>query len=221
MTDEPAGRSVGTAPRDIVFDFGNVLFHWQPAALVARLLPDEVRGEDAAARAWVEQVFEGFEGDWGEFDRGQLEPARLAERIAARTGLRVEAARRVIDAVPHELRPEPGMVALLGRLRAAGRRVWFLSNMPAVYAAQLEAAHPFLADFDGGIFSARVALSKPDPAIFALAERRFGIRPAATLFVDDVQKNVDAAMAAGWQALLFVDTAACLAEFERRGLLSA
>ena len=31
----------------------------------------------------------------------------------------------------------------------------------------------------------------------------FGLEPAATLFIDDSQKNVDGAKAAGWQAVLF------------------
>ena len=33
----------------------------------------------------------------------------------------------------------------------------------------------------------------------------FGLDPAATIFIDDSQKNVDGAKAAGWQAVLFTD----------------
>lgn len=204
---------------NVVFDFGNVLFHWQPPALLARLLPDQAH-DAAAADAWVDRFFEGFDGDWGEFDRGQLEADELAGRIAARTGLAVEAARRVIDAVPHELRAEPGMVALVERLRAAGHRLYYLSNMPASYAAHLEAHHPFLARFDGGVFSARVALVKPDPAIYALFARRYALDPHETLFVDDVQRNVDAAVDAGWRGLRFVDGASCSMALGRLGLFA-
>ena len=204
---------------NIVFDFGKVLFEWQPHALLARLLPHRAP-DDAAAHAFVAEFFEGFGGDWGEFDRGMVEPDVLAERIARRTGLRLDEARAVIDAVPHALEPMAGMPALLERLGAAGHALYFLSNMPAPYADHLEANHAFLSLFRAGVFSARVKLIKPDPEIFAHATDAFGVDPADTLFIDDVQKNVDAARDAGWQAIRFDSAAQCAAELERLGVLA-
>ncbi|BDM22385.1 hypothetical protein KMS_R21420 [Pseudomonas sp. LRP2-20] len=46
---------------------------------------------------------------------------------------------------------------------------------------------------------------KPEPEIFQLLLRRYGLDPSRTLFIDDVQKNVDAAKEQGMQALRFVD----------------
>ena len=127
--------------------------------------------------------------------------------------------RKVIDAVPHELQPMRDTVALLQRLHGAGHALYFLSNMPAPYADHLEANHDFIALFRAGIFSARVNLIKPDPAIFAHALEQFAIAAPDTLFIDDVLHNVQAARAAGWQALQFRDAAQCEAELVRLGLL--
>ena len=203
---------------NLVFDFGGVLFRWQPHEFIARLLPERAPNE-AAAQAMVLEFFESFGGDWGEFDRGTIEAAPLAERIAARTGLSVVQARSVIDAVPEELQPVPATVDLLHRLQRAGRPLYFLSNMPEPYARHLEARHEFLAWFRSGLFSSRVQLIKPEPAIFALAAETFGIDPAQTLFIDDVAHNVDAARAAGWQALHFHNPQQCEEALARRGLL--
>jgi len=203
---------------NIVFDLGGVLFRWQPHEFMARLIPQRTQTR-ADTQALIADFFEGFAGDWGEFDRGALEAGPLADRIAARTGLGPADVRKVIDAIPHELDPLRDTVALLHRLHDLGHALYFLSNMPAPYADHLEANHEFLALFRDGVFSARVNLIKPDPAIFAHATQAFGIDPTRTLFIDDVARNVAAAQAAGWQALQFHGAAACEAELVTRGLL--
>ncbi|MBK7531406.1 HAD-IA family hydrolase [Piscinibacter sp.] len=203
---------------NVVFDFAGVLFHWQPPELLSRLLPHRTPDEAAALRL-VDDIFQGYTGDWGDFDRGTVEPGPLAERIARRTGLPVDEVRRVIDGVPDELTPIAGTVALLRELHAAGRPLYFLSNMPEPYAQHLEATHDFLGLFRDGVFSARARLCKPEPEIFAHCERRFGLDPAHTIFIDDVAHNVAAARAAGWRALQFIDPGQCGAALRAEGAL--
>jgi putative hydrolase of the HAD superfamily len=205
---------------NIVFDFAGVLFHWQPHVLLARLLPERAPTAEAA-HALVGEFFQGYGGDWGAFDRGTIEPGPLAESIARRTGLTVPEARRVIDGVPLALQPMPGTVALLRRLHSAGRALYFLSNMPEPYARHLESTHPFLSLFRQGIFSARVQLVKPEAEIFAHALKVFGIQAEHTLFIDDVAHNAEAARAAGWQAVHFMNPQQCERELVERGLLPA
>jgi putative hydrolase of the HAD superfamily len=203
---------------NVVFDFAGVLFHWQPPELLSRLLPHRTPDE-AAARRLVDDIFQGYSGDWGDFDRGTVEPGPLAERIARRTGLPEGEVRRVIDGVPDELTPIAGTVALLRELHAAGRPLYFLSNMPEPYALHLEATHDFLGLFRDGVFSARARLCKPEPEIFAHCTSRFGIDPARTIFIDDVAHNVAAARAAGWRALQFIDPTQCAAALRAEGAL--
>jgi len=203
---------------NIVFDFGGVLFQWQPHEFIARLLPEHAPTAQAT-HALVGKFFQGYRGDWGEFDRGTIEPATLARRIARRTGLAPAEVRQVIDAVPHELQPIEGSVALLRRLHARGHALHFLSNMPAPYADHLEATHDFIGLFRSGVFSSRVRLIKPEAAIFAHAAQAFGVAPADTLFIDDVADNTEAASRAGWQAMHFRGSAQCELELSRRGLV--
>ena len=199
----------------IVWDFGCVLFTWRPPELVKRELPHRA----AEAERWVREIFQGYEGDWAEFDRGTLEVPALVQRIVARTGLAPAEVQAVVDGVPRELQPIAESVALLRTLRDAGHAQVFLSNMPAPYADHLEAEHDFLRWFDDGLFSARVQAIKPEPGIFALAAERFGVPPAELLFFDDVRANVLAARAAGWQAELFTDAATAANDLRARGLL--
>jgi putative hydrolase of the HAD superfamily len=210
MTQEPkTGRA-------FVFDFGRVVFRWRPEALVAAAIPHRA-ADPAAVRHWVGQVFQAYDGDWGDFDRGVVEPPELARRIAARTGLSETEVAAIIAGCPDELVPLPDTVAWIRRLHAQGRPLHYLSNMPEPFAANFERSHDFMQLFESGVFSARVKLIKPEPAIFEHAAAVFRRAPADLLFLDDHLPNIAAARAAGWQAVHFVDAAQAEAEVVARG----
>ncbi|HEX7437105.1 MAG TPA: HAD-IA family hydrolase [Caldimonas sp.] len=199
---------------NLVFDLGGVVLRWQPDEFLMRLLPERAPTR-AAGRQLAAAFFQGFGGDWGEFDRGRIEPGLLAERIAARIGLTVDEARHVIDAIPDELQPIPETAGLLRRLHASGRRLFFLSNMPVPYARHLEASHPVLELFERGVFSSRVGSIKPEPALFAHAAAAFGVDAAQLVLIDDIAANVEAARRAGWHGLLFENVQRCEADLLR------
>lgn len=205
----------------VVFDFGAVLFQWQPLRLLQELLP-ELAPDEAGARALAPRIFESFDlrSDWAQFDLGKLDEAALAERIGRRIEVAPALIRRVIDGIPAHLLPQHPTVALLRRLRAAGHRLYYLSNMPEPYAAHLERENDFVGEFADGIFSARVGLMKPQPEIFSLAVARFALDPARTLFIDDHAGNIAAARAQGWQGLRFIDAAQCAGDLQAAGWLA-
>ena len=202
--------------KTLVFDLGGVVFRWEPHEFLQRLLPRRAP-DRAAAQALTDEFFQGFGGDWGEFDRGRIEAAPLAERIAARTGLSVAESRRVIEAIPDELQPIPETARLLGRLHGAGRPLHYLSNMPAPYARHLEAAHEVLKLFRNGVFSSRIGVIKPEPAMFAHAAAAFAAEPSQLLLIDDSAANIVAARSAGWSALQFENAARCEEDLHRHG----
>lgn len=195
--------------RTLVFDAGGVIVQWQPLALMRRLLPDHARDE-AGAKQVAAAVFQTqLAGDWSGFDRGQIEPDALADRIAARTGYPQSALLALIAAIPAHMQPMPASVALLERVRDAGHRLVLLSNMPKPFADHLEVAHACFGWFEARVFSGRVGLIKPEAAMFDHVRDTLAIDLERSLFIDDHADNVSAARACGWQALLFEDAAQC------------
>jgi putative hydrolase of the HAD superfamily len=188
----------GTA-KSVVFDFGGVLFNWRPTDLLRSLFPQHAPDADAA-QALVKRIFQGLtlDADWAAFDQGRIEPEPLAQQIAVRTGMTVAEVTQLIGAIPDHLAPKPDTVELLGQLHDVGVSLYFLSNMPAPYARELEARHAFLGYFKTGVFSGDVGLSKPDPQIYAFAAQRTGKPASQLIFVDDLAENIDVAVANGW-----------------------
>lgn len=203
--------------KKIVFDFGGVLFRWQPARLLARVWPHRVPVAEQGG-AVVAEFFQAYAGDWGAFDQGLIGEAEVVQRIAARTGWPAAEIQAVVDAVPDELAAVPETVALLQELQSAGHGLHYLSNMPEPFADHLERSFPLRQWFESGLFSGRVKQSKPGAAIFELAEQRFEARPEQLVFLDDHPANIDAARARGWTAVLFSDAAAARAELQAMGL---
>lgn len=193
--------------KTVVFDFGAVLFRWQPALLLQEVLPD-LASDAAAARALAARIFNVLEpgSEWAQFDLGQVEAEDLAPRLARRLGVEVQAMRRLIAAIPPHMEPLADSVVLMHQLKAQGHRLFFLSNMPGSYADHLTRQHDVVPHFIDGIFSARVGLAKPDIEIFRLARERFDLVPSQTVFIDDHPANIEAARGEGWLAVQF-DTA--------------
>ncbi len=205
---------------NIVFDFGGVLFRWQPDEFMPRLFP-RLTPDPASTRALILAFFQHFKGDWGEFDRGRIDERVLAQRTARRIdGMTVDEARFAIDAVVDELTPLPDTVDLLRRLHARGHGLFYLSNMPLSYAARLEVRNAdVLGLFRAGFFSSRLGLVKPEPAIFQRAIEAWAIDPLATVFIDDVDRNLAAARAFGWRGIHFRDAMQCEAALVALGAL--
>jgi putative hydrolase of the HAD superfamily len=207
-----------TGRRTVVFDCAGVIVRWRPVQLIERCFPAHAFDDTSATRV-ADALFQHFEpgSDWGAFDCGQVEPAALAERIAARTGLPHAGIAALIGAIPEHLEPVPETLALIERLQAAGHRLALLSNMPRPYADHLEATHGCFAAFDHRVWSGRIGLMKPGRAIFDHLQHALALDLRDAIFLDDHAGNVAAARSYGWQALLFTGAAPCDADLRARG----
>jgi FMN phosphatase YigB (HAD superfamily) len=126
----------------------------------------------------------------------------------------------VINGLAPHMRVKEDTVALIHELKAFSHRLVYLSNMPHGLARWIEDDHPFADWFEDGIFSSRVGLMKPDPAIFHLTVERLGIAGAAPVFIDDAQKNIDAARSLGWCGVRFETAAQVRDALTSEGLVS-
>jgi putative hydrolase of the HAD superfamily len=197
---------------NLVFDLGGVVVWWQPDVLIARVFPDP------ATQAIVrERLYE--HPDWVALDRGTLPRGEAAARAAGRTGLPVAEIGRFLAAVPPALVPMPESVDLMYRLKAHGHRLYCLSNMHVAAIEHLERTCGFWEVFTGKVISCRIHLCKPEPAIYAHLLEAHRLTPAETVFIDDMQVNVDAAVRLGIHPLRFESVAQCEAALRALGCL--
>ncbi|MEY2583254.1 MAG: putative hydrolase of the superfamily [Ilumatobacteraceae bacterium] len=91
---------------------------------------------------------------------------------------------------------KPAMLDLLANARQKGLSLSLLSNAPHELADRIS-GHSAFGMFDYLLFSARLGLSKPDPAIYDAALARLAVPPGEVLFVDDRAENIAAAAGVG------------------------
>ncbi len=200
-----------TAIRHIVFDIGRVLIHYDAELPFLHLIPD------AAERRWfLDNV---CTSPWNvEQDRGRSWEEAEAELLAVHPGHAENI--RNFRRYWHEMVPHAydDSVELMERLIEAGHDVTLLTNFAADTFVEARARFPFLERPRGVTVSGEIRAIKPDRAIFEHHAKAFGLEPKATLFIDDSQKNVEGAMAAGWQAVPFRDAATLEGDLRRFGV---
>lgn len=197
----------------VIFDVGNVLYDWDPRFLYERLIEDE-QALDAFLRDVVTVEWH-LQHDAGRpFAETSAELAALypehAELIRAWGPRFQESIRGRID----------GMEQLLAELTQSAVPLFAITNFSHEFWPSFRAKEAdFFDRFQDVLVSGEVGLIKPDPAIYHLALKRFGLAAEQALFVDDRQDNVDAAAALGIGGHLFRDAATLRAELVRLGLL--
>ena len=184
---------------NLVFDLGGVVVRWDPDAIVAA---------DPQVRAKVRADVFGH-ADWLELDRGTLAREQAVARAAQRTGLAEGEIERLLRRVPPSLVAFPETVDLLYRLKRRGHSLYCLSNMHFASIEYLEQTYGFWEVFSGAVISCRLKLCKPEPGIYAHLLERYALDAAETLFIDDVQANLDAAGRLGIRTLKFEGAAQC------------
>jgi len=194
--------------RHVVFDIGKVLIHYDPHIPYSRLIPDE-----AERNAFFETV---CTHEWNlEQDRGRSWEEAEALLIAEHPDK--EPLIRAFRKHWHEMvsHAYDESVDIMLDLIQQGRDVTMLTNFAADTFRQAQEIFPFLKVPRGVTVSGDIGLIKPDLAIYETHVESFDLDPAASLFIDDSQKNVDGAIDAGWHSVLFTDSAKLREDLQR------
>jgi 2-haloacid dehalogenase len=196
----------------VVFDIGNVLVRWNPRNLFRKTIKDEARMERFLATA-LAMDFVSLTDIAADFSKAVAERARAFPEFARELHLFDE---RWVETIGGPIEEN---VALMRRLKAAGRPVYALSNFATVKFALARRMFDFLGEFDHAVISGHVGVVKPDPRIFQILFERSGRRPEELVFVDDQLKNIEAARSLGMPSIHYLDGVDLEKELSRRGAL--
>lgn len=177
--------------KNIVFDLGGVVFARNPQ----RCTPEFI-DFFAFVRDPQMPLF------WEEYDRGTWSLERTKEEMCRIKGCTREACDRFVEqaiALQEAIEPTERLIA---DLKAAGYRLYVLSNMSREFIDFLR-RFPVYGLFDGEVVSCEEHTVKPEPQIYRILLERYGLDPAQTLFVDDRPCNIAAAEELGIRGQLF------------------
>lgn len=181
--------------KTVVFDLGNVLIRWDPRNLYRKCFD----GDDETMEWFLSHV---CTPEWNE----KQDEGRLIEQAVAEATARFpeyDSHVRAFYGRWEEMLDGPiaENVAVLEELHARKRPVYALSNWSTETFPTARRLYPFLGLFSGIVMSGEERLIKPDPAIYRVLIQRYKLEPAATVFVDDSERNVAAAAALGFHTV--------------------
>ena len=108
-------------------------------------------------------------------------------------------------------------VSLSRALRARGYGTYLLGNWSREEFDRAVRRFDFLDEFAGAVIAGDHGIMKPDPGLFRIALERFGLDPATTVFVDDSEANVAAAIGLGIEGIVFESPEQLHHVFKRKG----
>lgn len=181
----------------IIFDLGNVLIDWNPRYLYRKIFDSEEKVE------WF--LTEVCDMDWNEaqdggrtFAEGNKELIQKFPAYEREIKLYFERWGEMLGGADAEV------VEILKTFRDnPAYRIFALTNWSAeTFPIALE-QFEFLKWFEGILVSGKVNLKKPDPAIYEMILKRYQINPVRAVFIDDNQRNIDAAKKFGLPSIRF------------------
>lgn len=181
--------------RAVIFDFGGVI--WDMRLDLAHAIEQR---HGLPKHALMRTLYDT--DDWRRVQLGEGD--RDAWRAAAHRALEAEAGRPLPplhDEWTAGMRLIADNVALIRRLRPS-YRTQVLSNADATLPERMRLLGVYDL-FDDVVVSAHVGVAKPDRRIYELAAGRLNLPPEACVFIDDNERNVEAAREAGMRAVLF------------------
>ncbi|MDR2414259.1 MAG: HAD family phosphatase [Odoribacteraceae bacterium] len=181
--------------KNIIFDLGGVVVEWNPARVLATFT-----GNPALVKYVSENGF--FREAWTEFDRGTIDKEEFVREWARLSDSPVEDCNALLDHAKCSLDSIPETADLIEQLSRRGFRLYCLSNMSTDHYNYLK-DRPVFRFFDGQVISALEGLVKPERAFYELILERYRLTPGETLFIDDLERNIEGARKLGIHTVHF------------------
>jgi len=195
----------------ILFDFGQVIASFDLERMVRNLAdasasaPATIRGHMMAVRDLALR-----------YESGLLSTDAFFEQVLTRTGMRLDrdGFRKAYCDIFTPI-PETHDIIRMLKPRYRLALVSNTSEWHFEYGIRTVDVFPL---FDTVTLSYEVGAMKPDPAVYHDALRKLGLPPAACVYIDDIQINVDAAERLGMRAFRYVDTASLVRDLASAGV---
>jgi HAD superfamily hydrolase (TIGR01509 family) len=97
-------------------------------------------------------------------------------------------------------------------------KLGIINNGMGITIPYFEERNNFKEYFEVFINSALEGVSKPSPEIFLLACKRLEIKPGESVFIDDIERNVEGAKAVGMKGIIYKDYGSFINELRNLGV---
>ena len=203
-----------------IFDVGGVLNHFDRHSFHAGIIK-------ATGLVSTDQV-EAYYELWPQVSRplhtGKRPERDISDQFKKLTGIDLQLLQQPSDSPLTTVfsqisQPNTETLTLVAEVQANGLQTAIVSDSTQPHASALEGSVIYeLFDKRLRVLSHEVGFRKPDFEIYREAIGRLGIKPSEAFFIDDVEKNVDAAIKLGMYGIVFQSATQARTDLKKLGI---
>lgn len=182
--------------KNIVFDIGNVLVSFDWKDHFKKFIAEEEIYDKVVTATVMDPA-------WNEIDRGVLSEEEVMDLFVKNDPSVESYIRECLESITGMLNQFPYAKDWIKDLQKKGYKVYCLSNMSYKACRECAEALNFLPMLDGYILSCEVKENKPGKRIYELLFDKYDLTPEECVFIDDLEKNVEAARGLGMKGIVF------------------
>ena len=183
--------------KNLVFDLGNVLIEWNSEKILTSFEPEKERQQILR-----QAIFDS--GVWHQTDKGELSLKEACDEVLAQLDDSYHPAVQNIFYNWYEVvEVYSGLQEQIRLWAEQGYRIYILSTTCEIfYRIEKAGLLPIYPLLSGYILSSEVGIVKPEPEIYQKLLKKYGIEPTESVFIDDIQANLDTAAELGFETIL-------------------
>lgn len=200
--------------KNVVFDIGRVLVHYNPEKIIDNLAPGT-----AHKQAYLDTLFHA--PLWQEMDRGDVSHQQGKDILSEMVDHHPEKARDLhlfLDDFVYHLDLIDGTKSIFLELHSQSFDIYLLSNFQDIPFDRLLEENPFLTHAKGMAVSGKLNMMKPEPEIYDYLLDTHNLDAEQTVFIDDLEENIAAAVAKGIHGIVFHSPDRLLDDLEAIGI---
>lgn len=183
--------------KNIIFDMGGVLLYYNPHFIAKCIFPENNKATKIADIATSSL-------EWQELDRGMISEEIAVNNLCTKNPDYADMLRLYMKHWQDFMLPIPHMFELISELKENGYTIHLLSNASLKFFEYTKLFTIFSL-FDSINVSSKMKLAKPDEEIYTSVLTDNHLEACETLFIDDMDNNVYAAVNLGMKGHIFTN----------------
>ena len=140
---------------------------------------------------------------WTEFEKGKITQEEAMDAFISMDPDIADELHQAYDSCSGIMGKYEYTEGWIDSLKGAGYKLYCITNFTPAGYEQCYDCISFVERFDGGIFSFREGIVKPDPEIYRLLLSRYDLKAEECVFIDDTEENVLSAKKLGFNGIVF------------------
>lgn len=182
--------------KNIAFDIGNVLIRWDPLSITKQAFPLTENPSTLSQQLFKSQI-------WFDLNLGKISELEAIQIYQKTLNIPKSELEKMMVIVKESLLPLDDSISVLSTCYHLGYSLYSITDNTKEIIEFLIKKYHFFHMFKGIVVSAHLGVLKPNAGIYQHLIHHYKLLPHETVFIDDIEKNVEGAKLHGLHGIQF------------------